>query len=150
MLIAALVMPMIALFVSFLVSLFVSFFMFTTIFLSMMLLIIRHVSFIVPPVLYEIDRAATGIVFGAVLTPMLFMTGRYMHINRLIYDSGGHRLNYDGFCINEFGLRRVSDVNAAIETGLTDADRNSNISCVTYPPKTGPVFMLGYGHKTGP
>ena len=120
-------MSMIALFVSLLMPLFMSFFMFTAIVLGVMLLIIGHVFFIVPPVLYKIDRAATGIVFGTVFTPMFFMTGRYMNIDRLIYDSGRHRLNHDGFCVNEFGLRCVSDVNASIKTGLADAHRYSDI-----------------------
>jgi hypothetical protein len=58
---------------------------------------------------------------------MFFMAGRYTHIDRLIYDSGGHRLNHDGFCVNEFGLRCVSDVDAAVKTGLADAYRYTNI-----------------------
>jgi hypothetical protein len=38
-------------------------------------------------------------------------------------------LNHDGSCVNDLGLRSVSDVNAAIKAGLADAERHTDTRC---------------------
>jgi hypothetical protein len=90
-------------------------------------LILGHVHFIVPSVPDEIDGAATGIVLGAVLAPVFLMAWRYVHVDRLIDNPGRSWMNHNGFCVNKFRLRIISDVNAAIKAGLTDTDRHPDI-----------------------
>jgi hypothetical protein len=46
-----------------------------TVMLAMTCLVLRHINIIVPSVFYEIDRPAAGIIFSAMLAPLLFMTG---------------------------------------------------------------------------
>ncbi len=101
--------------------------MFVVMPLPMAGLILGHVHIIVPSVPDEIDGAATGIVLGAMLTPVFFMAGRYVQVDRLIDNPGRSCMNHDGFCVDNFRLRIICDVNAAIKAGLTDTDRHPDI-----------------------
>jgi hypothetical protein len=121
-LIVAFTMPMIAVFVS-LVFL-------PAVILGISRLMLRYIDIIVPPVTNEIDRLAAGIIFAAVLAPVLLMTRRHVQVHRLINNAGRHGSNHDGSRVNEFGLREASDVNASIKTGLADADRHTDIGCL--------------------
>jgi hypothetical protein len=94
-------------------------------------LILGHVHVIVPFVLDEIDGAATGIILGAVLAPVFLMTGRYVHVDGLIDNTGGNRMNHDGLRVDDLRLRIIVDVNAAIESGLADTDRNPDIGGIS-------------------
>ena len=105
--------------------------MFVVVPLPMTSLILGHVNIVVPSVPDEIDGAATGIILGAVLTPVFFMAGRYVQVDRLIDNPGRSCMNHDGFCVDNFRLRIISDVNAAIKAGLTDADRHPDICCMS-------------------
>ena len=98
--------------------------------LAMTRLILRYIDIVVPPVTHEIDRSAAGIIFVAVLAPFFLMTRRHVQVDRLINDTCRSVPDYDGLCVNEFGLRIVSDVNAAIKTRLADADKHTDIGCL--------------------
>jgi len=121
-LIVAFTMPLIAVFVS-LVFL-------PAVILAMTRLILRYIDIIVPPITHEIDRLAASIIFAAVLAPFFLMARRHVQVHRLINNTGRSMPNHDGLCVYEFGLRKVSDVNAAIKTGLADADRHTDIGCL--------------------
>lgn len=101
--------------------------MFVVVPLPMTRLILGHVNVIVPSIAHEIDGAATGIILGAVLAPVFLMTGRYVQVDRLIDNPGRNCMNHDGFCVDNFRLRIISDVNAAIKAGLADTDRHRDI-----------------------
>jgi hypothetical protein len=48
----------------------------STVLVSMPRLIFRHIDFVIPSVLHEIDRSATGIVFVAMLAPLFCVSRR--------------------------------------------------------------------------
>ena len=121
-LIVAFTMPLIAVFVSLVVL--------PAVILAMTCLILRYIDIIIPPVPHEIDRLAASIIFAAVLAPFFLMTRRHVQVDRLINNTGRSVPDHDGLCVNEFGLRIVSDVNAAIKTGLAYADGHTDIGCL--------------------
>ena len=105
--------------------------MFVVVPLPMTRLILGHIYVIVPSIAHEIDGAATGIILGAVLAPVFLMAGRYVHVDRLIDNPGRSCMNHDGFCVDNFRLRIISDVNAAIKAGLADTDRHPDIGGIS-------------------
>lgn len=105
--------------------------MFVVVPLPMTRLILGHINVIVPSIAHEIDGTATGIILGAVLAPVFLMTGRYVHVHRLIDNPGRSCMNHDGFCVDNFRLRIISDVNAAIKAGLADTDRHPDIGGIS-------------------
>ena len=93
--------------------------------------VMRHIDIIVPFVTHEIDRSSTSIIFGAVLVPVLLMTRRYVHIERLLYcDAPRRGADHDWSFVNEFRPRSVPNVNAPIEPRLTDTDGYTDICSV--------------------
>ncbi len=113
------------------ISIFVSLAVFSALFLSVIFamtrLVLRYIYIIVPSVFDKIDRAAAGIIFCAMLAPLLLVTWRDVHIDRLINNTSRSGLNHDGPCINDFWLRVVPDVNTSVKAGLADTDRNTDI-----------------------
>ena len=90
-------------------------------------LLMRYINFIVPSIFYEIDRVTASIVLAAVLAPVLGMSWRHVHVNGLINDADRCGMNDNRSCVNDFGMGKAPNVNAAIETGLGDADRDPDI-----------------------
>lgn len=97
---------------------------------GLMCLIMGYICFVVPFIAYEIDGAAASVIFEAVLTPVFLMTGRYMHVDRLINDTDRRGLNYDWMCVNDLRLRKVPDVDATVKARLADTDRHADIGGV--------------------
>ena len=93
-------------------------------------LMMRHIDIVVPPTLHEIDRSAASIIFSAMLAPVFLMTRRYVQVDWLINDTDRRVPNHDRSCVNEFGLRKVSDVNVAIKARLAYGDRHTDIGCL--------------------
>src|SRR5512140_917522 len=93
---------------------------------SMPRLVFRHVNFLIPSVAHKIDRSATGIVFPAMLFPVLLVSGRDVQVERLGYHPSRRRNDHDRPRVNELRLREVPDVNMSIKTGLANADRNTD------------------------
>ena len=92
----------------------------------------------VPFFLDEVDRMTAGIVFAAMLVPVLRVAGRYSQIDRLLDYPCGRLVNYDGLGVNDRRTRHVvADVDASVKARLTDADRYANIGC------------CGCGHRNG-
>jgi len=111
------------------IAVFVSLALHPAMFLAMLLgilrivcLVMRNIDIVVPSFFYEIDRMAAGIVFAAVLAPVLRMTGRNVHIDWLINDTDRRGPNHDGSCVDELRLGKTPDVNAAVKAGLGDTD----------------------------
>ena len=95
--------------------------------ITSVLAILRGIDIVVPPVLHEVDRGAAGTVLAAMLAPVLCMTRWHMQVQRL-----------PGYLdlLDDYGLaidqRRawvlIANLDLAVKAGLTDADRNANIS----------------------
>lgn len=93
-------------------------------------LMLRYIDIIVPFIPHEIDRLAAGIIFAAVLAPVFLMTRRHMEVDRLSNNVNRCGPNHNGLCVNELGLRKVTDINATIKTRLADTDRHTDIGCL--------------------
>jgi len=98
--------------------------------LSILRMMMRNIDFVVPSIFHEIDRVAAGVVFVAVLAPVLRMAGGHVHVDRLVSHADGRGPNHDGSCIDDLGMGKAPDVNAAVETGLGYADRHADIGCL--------------------
>lgn len=109
------------------IAVFVSLVMLPAFTLAVARLMLRNIDIIVPLIAHEIDRLAASIIFTAVFAPFFLMTRRYVQIDWLSYNVNRCGPNNDWFCVNKFWLRIAADVNAAIKTGLSDADRHPNI-----------------------
>ena len=117
-------------------AIFVSLVVLPSMFLAMLLgilcvasMLMRNIDVIVPFLFYEIDGALARIVLAAVLAPVLRMTGRHVHIDGLINNADRRGMNKDGSCVNDFWMGKTTNVNAAVKTGLGDADRDPDIGC---------------------
>jgi hypothetical protein len=92
---------------------------------SMPLLVARDVFVPIPVVPHKVDALIAGVVFTAMSAPILRMAWRHMQIDgwavhcRPIHDA---RL-----LIDQLRPRKVADVDMAVETGLTDVDRDTDI-----------------------
>jgi hypothetical protein len=90
--------------------------------MSMPRLIFWHIDVIIPLIFHEIDGPAAGIILMTMLTPVFCVSRRNIQI-----DGGGslhsrrYVSDYNGCCMNDLWPRKVSDVNAAIKSRLTDA-----------------------------
>jgi len=112
------------------IAVFIALVMLFTVTLAMMCLILRYIYIIIPPVTNEVDRLATGIVLAAVFAPVFIVTWRHMQVDWLIDNTGRRGSNHNGFYVNEFGLRCVSDVDAAVKARLANANRYADIGCL--------------------
>jgi hypothetical protein len=121
-LIVTVTMPMIVVFVSLV--------MLSALILVITRLMMRNIDIIVPLIPHEIDRLAASIIFAAVLAPVFLMTRRHMEVDRLSNNVNRCGPNHNGLCVNELGLRKVSDINATIKTRLADTDRHTDIGCL--------------------
>lgn len=93
-------------------------------------LLMRHIDILVPLLAHEVDRLAAGIIFAAVLFPILGMTGRYVQIDRFLDDMNRRRPDHDGLSINHLRPRCVPDVKAAVKARLADAYGHPDIGGV--------------------
>ena len=92
------------------------------------LLIARHVFAFVPAILNEIDALAAGAVFVAVMAPVLGMAGRDAQVDRWAMDRDA--LDQNRLAVDDRRAGVAADVDLAIETGLADADRDTDIGSV--------------------
>ena len=118
----ALAMPVLAVFMSLV--------MLSAMLLRITCLLMRYIDIVVPSVFYKIDGAAAGIVFAAVLAPVLLMTGRHVHVKGLINDTDRYGMNHDRSCVNEFRMGKTPYVKATVKAGLGDTDRHPDIGGV--------------------
>ena len=84
----------------------------------------RDVFVVVPVIAHEIDRPSACVVFGAMLVPVLLMSGRNMQINRLRrYILRGSR-DHDRLRENDRRAWDIADIDLTVEARL--ADRNGD------------------------
>ena len=85
----------------------------------------RNILTVVPVILNKIDPLAAGVVLVAMPSPVLRVAARHAQVDRLV----GNRcaLDQDRLPIDDSRGRIVPDVEAAIEAGLADADRYTNV-----------------------
>jgi len=90
----------------------------------------RRVHIVVPIVPDEINRTAASIVLGTVFSPMLGVARRYPQVKR--FDDPVPRRTNDnhGLGVNHRGTLHIADIDLAVETRLSDADRYTNIRSV--------------------
>jgi hypothetical protein len=89
--------------------------------ITMVFLIVRNIFALVPVVLHKVDPLATGVVFVAMLAPVVAMARGYAQIYRFALIV--FMVNYSRLSIVDLRLRiwKVANVDAAIEAGLPDA-----------------------------
>ena len=90
-------------------------------------LIFRYVDVVIPLMLHEIDRPATGIVFMTMFSPVFFVSRRNMQIERRIRHTHRHGSDHDRLRINDLWPWKGSDIDPAIKAWLTDTDRHAHI-----------------------
>ena len=59
--------------------------------------------------------------------PVALVTGRHTQIQRFADFAAWHPLHHNGTLIDQLGARKVTNIEAPIETGLADVDRDTNI-----------------------
>ena len=91
------------------------------------LLMLRDINLIIPFIFNEIDGPAAGVILVAVFVPILLMTWRNAQIDGLLGNPAPRRLNHDGLCVDDLRFRIVTDVDVAVESGLTDRDRYTDV-----------------------
>ena len=91
-------------------------------------LIFRYIDVVIPLIFHEIDGPATGIILMTMLTPVFCVSRRNIQIDgRRSLHSRRYVSDYNGCWINDLWPRKVSDVDSAIKSRLTDAYRDANI-----------------------
>jgi hypothetical protein len=85
--------------------------------------IMGNVHFVIPIVPHEVDRLAARVVFMAVLTPLLFVAGRNVQVDRLLHHAYPHWLDNHRLGEHQLWLREVAYIDVPIKTRLTDRYR---------------------------
>ena len=92
---------------------------------AMTFLIARNVLAVVPAALDKIDALTAGVVLAAVFSPVPGVPRRYAHIDRRT--NYLDLLDHNWPTIEHAWRRIVADIDLAIETGLANTDRYSNV-----------------------
>jgi hypothetical protein len=82
---------------------------------------------VVPVVLHKVDPLVAGVIFVAIPGPILAMARGYAQIDRFAlyhYPLDDSRVTIDH---SRRRIRIIANVESAIEAGLADANRNSNV-----------------------
>ncbi len=80
-----------------------------------------------PVFAHEVHRLSAGVVAGTVPAPILLVFARNVQIDRPLMNRHGARLDDHWLRIDHGGLRVVADVNATVDAGLIDANRDADI-----------------------
>jgi hypothetical protein len=95
--------------------------------IPVVLTIVGNVGIVVPVISNKVDRLAAGVVLAAVLTPIPFMSGPYVKIDRGWQRFAATPYGNDGRAVDESWRRSIPDIDSAKKPGLTDVDRDSDI-----------------------
>lgn len=96
---------------------------------AMLLTVVRSVVAAIPVILHKIDAFTASVVAAAMLAPVSRVTRRYAHIDRstrYFHALDGSRLTIDHPWLRVW---IVANIDAAIESGIADTERNANIGC---------------------
>ena len=88
--------------------------------IAMLVLVVRDVLLVVPVVLNEVDRPAAGVVFTAVLVPMLLMPRWDMQVDRGCRGKFRASLYNDGLRVHQLGCGHATDIDLPIKPRLPD------------------------------
>lgn len=89
---------------------------------TFMFMMAGRISLLVPCILDEIDRSAAGIVFAAMLVPVLFMSGWHPQIDWLYLLAGRGLVGNNRFAEYDVWSGRIANFDATVEPGFADAD----------------------------
>lgn len=89
--------------------------------------VMRDVFVVVPVVAHEVDRYTACIIFCAMLSPVLFMPGRYVQVDRLGRNIRRRAYDHDRLGINNRRARNIANVDLSVETWLPNGDRHAHI-----------------------
>jgi hypothetical protein len=95
--------------------------------ISVVLTIVRNVGIVVPVISNKVDRLAAGVVLATVLTPIPFMSGPHMKINRGWQRVTATPYGNDRRAVDKPWLRSIPEIDSAKKPGLTDIDRDSDV-----------------------
>jgi len=95
--------------------------------ISVVLTIVRNVGIVIPIISNKVDRLAAGVVFATMLTPIPFMSGPYVKIDRGWQRFAATPHGNDRRAVDKSRLRSIPDIDSAKKPGLTDADRDSDV-----------------------
>jgi hypothetical protein len=106
--------------------------------ISVVLTIVGDIGIVVPVIPNKVDRLATGVVLATMSTPIPFMSGPHMKINRGRQRLPAAAYSNDGRAIDEPRCRSITDIDSAKKTGFTDVYRHSDI---------GTEYRCAKGHQ---
>src|SRR5438093_12962556 len=89
--------------------------------------VMGNIDVVVPTLLDEIDRLAARVVSGAVFGPVLCMSRRDVQIDRKGRYMRRPGLDDDRLRVDELRWRKTADFDETVETGLADANRNTDV-----------------------
>lgn len=96
--------------------------------IGIMIVVPRCVLFLVPIIANEIDGSSARVIFGAMLAPVFFMTGRNMQINRLCTDDNGRPWADDRLGVDHRGSRDSADVDLSKKARLANSNRDADVT----------------------
>ena len=102
------------------------FFMTRFLMIPMLFLVTWNILAVVPVIPNEEYSLAAGIVFAAMLSPMLDIVRRNVKVERWAV----HRVTFndDWLGVDDLRLWKVAYIQLAVKSGLSYADRNANVS----------------------
>jgi hypothetical protein len=95
--------------------------------ISVALTIVGDIRIVVPVVPNKVDRLAAGVVLATMPTPIPFMSGPHMKINRGWQRFSGAAYPNDWRAVDKPRRRSITDIDSAKKSGFTDAYRYSDI-----------------------
>ena len=95
--------------------------------ISVVLTIVGDIRIVVPVIPNKIDRLAAGVVLATMLTPIPFMSGPHMKINRRRQRFPAAAYHNDWRAVDKPRRRSITEIDSSEKTGFTDVDRHSDI-----------------------
>jgi len=100
---------------------------FVAIFVTVMLVMLAAAVLPHPRFMDEVDRLSAGRIVPAVAAPIGLLNRRHIKVDRLLVHRHRRRCNDDRLLINDRRWWHVAQIDAAIDTGLIDADRYPDV-----------------------
>ena len=95
--------------------------------ISVALTIMGNVGIVVPVISNKVDRLAAGVVLATMPTPIPFVSGPHVKINRGWQRFTATPYGNDWRAIDESRRRSIPNIDSSKKTGFTDVDRDSDV-----------------------
>src|SRR3989442_7832524 len=95
--------------------------------LAALALIFLAIALTHPLLLDEVHGLTASVVAPAVPAPVLLIDNRDVEVDRLLVHGHRRRGDYNRLSVDDSRRRVVADVDAAVDAGLIDANRNSDV-----------------------